>query len=134
MTDTVDATEDNTFLDPNIRTPEMEMAETGGGVPAAAELDIDDIRRNVALFPGRCYELNYEDLVREPYRYFRETLDFCELPWDAEFERVIERTGIRDYGDRWKQQIPADEAVRIQEFFDRVESEQAEPAPTCTAS
>ena len=43
MTDTVDATEEDTFFDPNIRTPEMEMAETGGDTPAAADLALADI-------------------------------------------------------------------------------------------
>ena len=100
----------------------------GGGVLSAAvktQLDLDDLRRNVALFPGRCYEVDYEDLVQDPHRYFRETLEFCELDWDAEFERVIEATGIRNFADRWKKQVPADDAARIQEFFDRVEAERA---------
>ncbi|MHC4415210.1 MAG: sulfotransferase family protein [Planctomycetota bacterium] len=109
----------------------------GGGVLSAAiktQLDIDDIGRNVALFPGRCYELNYEDLVLDPCRYFRETLEFCELEWDAAFERVIEGAGIRNFADRWKQQIPAQEATRIQAFFDRVAEEQAGPAVAAAAS
>ena len=40
-------TEESTFFDPNVRTPEMEMAETGG-VHAAADLDIADINRALA--------------------------------------------------------------------------------------
>jgi len=103
----------------------------GGGMLSAAiktQLDMDDIRRNVALFPDRCYEVNYEDLVADPYRYFRETLDFCDLAWDSAFERVIRNAAIRDYSDRWKQQLPPDDAARIQLFFDRVASERAEPA------
>ena len=43
MTDTVDTAQENTLFDPNVRTPEMEMAETGGEVPAAADLDLADI-------------------------------------------------------------------------------------------
>ena len=97
----------------------------GGGVLSAAvktQLDVDDIRRNVAMFPGCCYELDYEELVLDPYRYFRETLEFCDLEWDDEFERVVARTGIRNYADRWKKQIPDEDAARIQEFFDRAEA------------
>ena len=33
MTDTIDTNEGTAFLDPNIRTPEMEMAEMGRGRP-----------------------------------------------------------------------------------------------------
>ncbi|MEM7139964.1 MAG: cytochrome P450, partial [Actinomycetota bacterium] len=43
MTETADATEQQGYFDPNIRTPEMEMAEIGADVPAAADLDIADI-------------------------------------------------------------------------------------------
>ena len=46
MTDTVDAannTDTQSFLDPNIRTPEMEMTEKGAGVPPVAELALEDI-------------------------------------------------------------------------------------------
>jgi hypothetical protein len=87
------------------------------------------MQRNIALFPDRCYEVNYEDLVADPYRYFRETLDFCDLEWDAAFERVVARAGIRNYSERWKQQIAPDDAAAIQSFFDRVEAERAESLP-----
>ena len=98
-----------------------------GGRPVLAaaiktQLDIDDIRRNIAMFPGRCYELNYEDLVVDPHRYFRETLEFCELAWDDDMTRVIETAGIRNCSDRWKQQIPGEDARVILEFFDRVKA------------
>jgi hypothetical protein len=100
----------------------------GGPVLSAAvktQLDMDDLRRNVAQFPGRVYELDYESMVNDPMRYFRESLDFCELEWDEYYQRVIEEAGIRDYGDRWKQQIPPDDAVLVQRFFDRVAEENA---------
>ena len=39
-----ETTEDTAyFLDPNFKTPEMEMAEFGEGAPAAADLAIEDI-------------------------------------------------------------------------------------------
>ncbi len=97
--------------------------ELGGGPFLSAavkvQLDIDDLRRNVAQFPGRCYELNYEDLVVEPHKYFRETLEFCELPWDEDFAKVIDTAGIRNYADKWKRQLSAEDASLIQEFFAR---------------
>ncbi len=104
---------------------EIYRAMGGGPVLSAAvktQLDIDDIRRNVALFPGRVYELDYEDMVKDPMPYFRETLRFCELEWSDEFERIVLEAGIRDFADRWKQQIPAEQASAILGFFDRVQS------------
>ena len=101
----------------------------GGGVLSAAiktQLDIDDIRRNVALFHDCCYELDYEELVVDPIRYFRETLQFCNLEWDDRFERVVTEAGIRNYADRWKKQIPPGQARLIEEFFDRVEAAEKE--------
>jgi hypothetical protein len=101
--------------------------ELGGGAALAAgvktQLDMDDIRRNMALFPGRCHELNYEDFVVEPKKYARDTLEFCGLEWDSEFERMVERADIRDYSDRWKQQISPEEAERVIEFFERANGE-----------
>ena len=34
-------------------------------------LDLDDIARNMDLFPGRCYELTYEDLIAGPENTLR---------------------------------------------------------------
>ncbi len=111
------------------RVPEeyMEIYRAMGGGPVLSaavktQLDIDDIRRNVELFPDRVYELDYEDMVKDPMPYFRETLRFCELEWSDGFERIVLEAGIRDFGDRWKQQIPADQASAILAFFDRVQS------------
>ena len=107
----------------------------GGPLLSAAvktQLDIDDLRRNIDRFPGRCYELSYEDLVADPHRYFRETLAFCELGWDEGFERVIRTAGIRNYTDRWQQQLSPDEAKLILEFFERVEGRRPQPALAAT--
>ena len=39
-----DATQERSdYLDANIRTPEMEMAELGAGVPAAADLTLEEL-------------------------------------------------------------------------------------------
>ena len=108
----------------------------GGGVLSAAvktQLDVDDIRRNVAMFPDRCYELDYEALVADPYPFFRKMLEFCELDWDDHFERVVRAADIRNYADRWKQQIPTEEADQILEFFARVEAVR-DPDPAAVVS
>lgn len=95
----------------------------GGPLLSAAvktQLDIDDLRRNAALFPGRCFELDYEALVEEPKKYFRATLDFCELEWDRKFETVVEATRIHNYSGKWKRQLSDADAERVIAFFERV--------------
>jgi cytochrome P450 len=66
-------TEESTFFDPNIRTPEMEMAETGGGVPAAADLDIADINPvNPHLFKEDRWQDHFARLRAEDPVHFNE--------------------------------------------------------------
>lgn len=94
----------------------------GGPLLSAAvktQLDMDDIRKNVAQFPTRCYELHYEELIAEPHKYLRETLDFCELDWYEEFNDVINATKIHNYLNKWKKYLSQEEGERIREFFRR---------------
>ena len=66
-------TEESTFFDPNVRTPEMEMAETGGGVPAAADLDIADINPlNPHLFKEDRWQDHFARLRAEDPVHFNE--------------------------------------------------------------
>jgi hypothetical protein len=45
-----------------------------------------------AVIPAaRWLEVRYEDVAANPRRTFARMLEFCELPWDAEFERGFER-------------------------------------------
>jgi len=84
------------------------------------QLDIDDIRHNMALFPGRCTEHNYEDFVRNPVPIMREVLKFCELEWYPEFENIIRRTEIYNFADKWKKFMTEEEGELIAEFYARV--------------
>ncbi len=73
MTDTAATTEEQTFFDPDIRTPEMEMAETGGGVPAAADLDLADINpANPHLFKEDRWQDHFARLRAEDPVHFNE--------------------------------------------------------------
>ena len=73
MTDTVDTAEESTFFDPDIRTPEMEMAEIGGGVPAAADLDLADINpANPHLFKEDRWQDHFARLRAEDPVHFNE--------------------------------------------------------------
>jgi len=89
------------------------------------QLDMANIRRNIAQFPDRCYELNYEDLVTDPYKHIRETLEFCELDWYEDFEDVINSTNIHNLTNKWQKYLLEEEGNLLVEFFNRVNNHQA---------
>ena len=73
MTDTVDSSTEEQLFDPNIRTPEMEMAELGEGVPGAADLDIADINpANPHLFKEERWQEHFARLRAEDPVHFNE--------------------------------------------------------------
>ena len=92
----------------------------GGPLLSAAvktQLDIDDLQRNTAQFAGRCLELDYEDLVRDPLTTMRRTLDFCELEWDPSFRGAVRSTIVYDYSNKWKQHLTPSDGERVRRFF-----------------
>lgn len=96
----------------------------GGPLLSAAmktQLDIDDIRRNVAMLPHRCHEVSYEQLVSQPVACVRALARFCALQWSEEFERVIEATVVRDYSERWRRSLSEEDAETVRSFFRRIE-------------
>ncbi|MFQ5603856.1 MAG: sulfotransferase [bacterium] len=101
--------------------------ELGGGPLLSAaiktQLDIDDIRNNIARFPDRCYEIDYEVFTTQPKKYLREILDFCELEWYDEFEKVIDSTKILNLSDKWKKYLTEEEGKLLMQFYDRVNSD-----------
>ncbi len=71
MTDTTDQRPE--FLRSDIRTPEMEMAETGAGVPDAADLEIDAINpANPHLFRENRWQEHFARLRAEDPVHFNE--------------------------------------------------------------
>ena len=73
MTDTVDTAAQAELFDANIRTPEMEMAEIGAGVPAAADLDITEINpANPHLFKEDRWQEHFARLRAEDPVHFNE--------------------------------------------------------------
>ncbi len=84
------------------------------------QLDIDDIRNNMALFPERCFELNYEDFVVDPVGQLSETLEFCELEWYDGFETLVRQTPIYNFADKWKKFLTEEEGEILTEFFKRI--------------
>ena len=100
--------------------------ELGGGALLSAaiktQLDIDDIRNNMALFPGRCFELNYEDFVADPEGQMRETLEFCEMSWYPEFAELIRKTPIINNTNKWRKFMSEADGEIVQEFYRRIEA------------
>ncbi len=86
------------------------------------QLDIDDIRSNIALFPERCFELHYEDFVVDPVGQVRKTLEFCELDWYEDFENIIKHTTIHNFADKWKKFLTEEEGEILAEFFKRIKN------------
>jgi len=73
MTDTVDIQTEDTLFDPNLRTPEMEMAEIGEGAPGAAGLAIADINpANPHLFKEDRWAEHFARLRAEDPVHFNE--------------------------------------------------------------
>jgi len=105
--------------------------ELGGGPLLSAavktQLDIDDFYCNYMQFSDRTYVLNYEDLVTDPRRYLCEVAEFCGLEWTPEFDGVVNRVKVRNYADRWKQQIPEEKAGPVLEFFERANAQNRVP-------
>ena len=96
----------------------------GGPLLAAAmktQLDVDDLQRNAALFPGRVLEIHYEDFVTEPHRVIRETFDFCELEAYPGFDRVLATVRIQDMKEKWRQILAPEDGERVLEFFRRTQ-------------
>ena len=97
--------------------------EMGGGPLLSAavktELDLADIRRNMKLFPGRCLECRYEDLVRRPLECMRETLAFCDLQWDDDFESIVRTTELHHNVDKWRKYLSVEDGDLVKEFFSR---------------
>ena len=89
------------------------------------QLDIDDIIRNITQFKTRCYVLQYENLISEPIKYLREVIDFCELNWDEDFERVVQSTTFHNNVNKWKRYLSEEDGNLILEFFNRFDHTQA---------
>jgi omega-hydroxy-beta-dihydromenaquinone-9 sulfotransferase len=81
------------------------------------QLDLDDVRRNMELFPEQSYELDYDDLIASPIEELQALIQFCQLPWTVAFERKMRLVEFRDTRNKWKQYLSEADGERIQEFF-----------------
>ena len=100
--------------------------DLGGDPPLSAalkvRLDLDDIARNMAMFPGRCHEFWYEDLIRSPERTLKEVCEFAGLEWTPVFQRVIEETDFHDPIGKWKKHLSEEQGERVIEFLRRADA------------
>lgn len=97
--------------------------ELGGGPLLSAavkiQMDLDDIKRNIALFPERSYELHYEDLILQPEESLRPLLAFCGLEWTSQFERVVHEETFYNPINKWRNYLSEKDGDLILEFFER---------------
>ncbi|NIR47305.1 sulfotransferase [candidate division KSB1 bacterium] len=93
------------------------------------QLDIDDIRKNLAQFPGRCYEMQYETLISDPKKVLREVLEFCDVSWKREFEDKLNSMKFYNPVNKWKKYLSEQEGNLILEFFNRVNGQELVSQP-----
>jgi hypothetical protein len=109
----------------------------GGSLLSAAlkiRLDLDDIAANMPLFPERCHELSYEDLVSSPERTLRSLCEFCELEWTPRFGQVVGGLSFYDSTGKWRRHLSDEDGDRVVEFMRRTESEPTGAVPKATGS
>jgi hypothetical protein len=87
------------------------------------KMDLDDIRLNIAQFPGRCLEIQYEDLITAPRETLHELFTFSELAWTPQYEGELQRMKFYNPRDKWKKYLSEEEGNTILEFFSRAEGE-----------
>jgi hypothetical protein len=64
--------------------------------------------------PGHWLEVRYEDVAAKPRQAFASMLDFCGLPWNAEFERGFERhTFTASRSDAFRRDLETSEVDRL---------------------
>lgn len=99
--------------------------ELGGGPLLSAavkiRMDLDDIRRNMELFPDRCYELQYEDLITHPEKELQALLQFCGLDWTDDFARVVTEHIFYNPAGKWRRHLSTEDAERVLQFFERAD-------------
>jgi hypothetical protein len=112
----------------SVPPPYYEAWRELGGDPALnaalkIRLDLDDIAANMALFPSRCHQLRYEDLIRQPEPTLRELCDFAGLNWTSHFDQVVTDMTFHDPTEKWKSHLTEEQGERILEFMRRTESD-----------
>lgn len=108
--------------------PEPYMAlwrELGGSALLSAalkiQLDLDDIRKNVAHFEDRTFKLQYEDLIGDPIPNLKQVVEFCQLPWTQQFETAVNSLTFYNPTNKWRKYLSEEEGETVMTFFDRAD-------------
>jgi hypothetical protein len=83
------------------------------------QLDLDNIRENMALFPDRCHTITFNDLVEQPLDVMSEVCRFSELSWSKEYQNVIANHKFYNPNNKWRRYLSEEDGERILEFFRR---------------
>ncbi|HEM45966.1 MAG TPA: sulfotransferase, partial [Alphaproteobacteria bacterium] len=118
----------------DVPTRYEELWRTLGGGPLLSaalkiKLDLDDIRHNASLLPGRCIKIEYEDLTRNPMTAVRSICEFVDLPWTTAFARRVAAIPMYDTTNKWRKHMTEEEGDLILDFFRRAEMERPVSAP-----
>jgi hypothetical protein len=109
-----------------VRPEHLELwRELGGGPLLSAalkiRLDLEDISSNMALFPDRCQEHTYEDLISRPSATLRAICEFAGLPWTPGFDRTIAATRFFDSTGKWRDHLTDEQGALVMEFMRRAD-------------
>jgi Sulfotransferase family len=100
--------------------------ELGGGPILSAVLkiwlDLEDIGSNMTRLPGRCHELSYEELIRDPEPTLRDLCAFGGLGWTPRFERVVRSARLYDSTEKWREYLTEEQGDLVLEFLDRAKA------------
>jgi hypothetical protein len=55
------------------------------------------------------FELKYEDLCADTLTTLRRLIDFCELPWTANFENAVRDIRIKSTNHKWREVLSQDQ-------------------------
>jgi hypothetical protein len=112
--------------------------ELGGGPALSAalkvRLDLDDIARNMALFPERSHEIWYEDLIRSPEPTLSDVCAFLGLPWSPAFRRVVAQTDFYDSTGAWRRNLGEEQGALVVEFLRRADELEGPGARVASAA
>jgi hypothetical protein len=102
----------------------------GGSILSAAvkvQLDLDDVQRNVDQVRGRCFELQFEELISRPQETLQVVTEFCGLSSGESWEAEVSRLRFYDPTGKWKRHLSEEDGERLLEFFARARGIQPVP-------
>ncbi len=115
-----------------VRADYLELWHQLGGGPLLSvalkiRLDLDDIAANMALFPDRCMELWYEELITRPEKTLQSVCEFAALEWTPRFADSVRAMEFYDSTEKWREHLSAEEGDLILEFLRRTDQVAARP-------